>query len=241
MVDRVDQEIGRILEKIRAMGAWDNTILFFLSDNGASAEIMVRGDGHDPNAPPGSAATFLCLGPGWSTAANTPFRRHKIWNHEGGVSTPLIVHWPKGIKRPGQLNETQGHVVDLVPTILALTDTKPLAEYREGTVPGFPGTNLSVAISDAENITLERNAIYFEHEGNAALRWGDWKCVYTKTGEPPEHVAAANSQGTNGWALYNMKLDRGEQNDLAESQPERLAEMVAHWRELNRTFREQER
>ncbi len=241
MVDRVDQEVGRILGKIREMGQWDNTILFFLADNGASAEITVRGDGHDKSAPPGSAATFLSLGPGWSTASNTPFRRHKIWNHEGGVSTPLIVHWPNGIKRRGRLNETQGHVVDLVPTILSLTDTKPLAEYHEEAVPGFPGVDLSAAISETENITLERGAIYFEHEGNAALRRGDWKCVYTRTGEPKERVGAANSEGTTGWALYNMKLDRGEQNDLAETEPERLAEMVSQWRELNRTFREQER
>ena len=76
MVDRMDREIGRVLEQVRAMKAWDNTLIFFLSDNGASAEIMVRGDGHDPNAAPGSAGSFLCIGPGWSSLANTPFRRH---------------------------------------------------------------------------------------------------------------------------------------------------------------------
>ena len=100
MVDRMDREIGRVLDQLRAMGAFENTLIFFLSDNGASAEIMVRDDGHDPAAAPGSAASHLCLGPGWSTVANTPFRRHKTWVHEGGIATPLIVHWPKGIRRP---------------------------------------------------------------------------------------------------------------------------------------------
>ncbi|HEY7423648.1 MAG TPA: sulfatase-like hydrolase/transferase, partial [Gemmataceae bacterium] len=97
MVDRMDREIGRVLDQLRAMKALDNTLVFFLSDNGASAEIMVRGDGHDPDAACGTGATFLCIGPGWSTLCNTPFRRHKTWVHEGGISTPLIVHWPKGI------------------------------------------------------------------------------------------------------------------------------------------------
>ena len=97
MVDRMDQEIGKIVQQLREMGALENTLIMFLSDNGASAEIMVRGDGHDPQALPGSAASYLCLGPGWSTCANTPLRRHKTWVHEGGIATPLIAHWPRGI------------------------------------------------------------------------------------------------------------------------------------------------
>jgi arylsulfatase A-like enzyme len=87
------------------MGKWENTIVMFLSDNGASAEIMVRADGHDPEAPMGSAPTYLCLGPGWSTACNTPFRRHKTWTHEGGTSTPLIVSWPDGITARGESSD----------------------------------------------------------------------------------------------------------------------------------------
>ena len=88
------------------MGAFENTIIFFASDNGASAEIMVRNGGHDPTAPPGSAASYLCLGPGFSSAANTPHRRHKTWVHEGGISTPLVVHWPAGIAAKGELRTT---------------------------------------------------------------------------------------------------------------------------------------
>ena len=94
MVTCMDRQIGRVLDQLHAMNADDNTLVLFFSDNGASAEIAMRGDGHDSNAPQGSAATFLSLGPGWSNAANTPFRRHKIWVHEGGIATPLIARWP---------------------------------------------------------------------------------------------------------------------------------------------------
>jgi arylsulfatase A-like enzyme len=130
MVDRMDQEIGRVLAKLKAMGAFENTLILFASDNGASAEIMVRGDGHDLSAPMGSAATFLCLGPGWSSASNTPFRRHKTWVHEGGIATPLIAHWPQGIDARGELRRTQSHLIAIVPTILQLTvGEHPLASH----------------------------------------------------------------------------------------------------------------
>ncbi|HMO87416.1 MAG TPA: sulfatase-like hydrolase/transferase [Lacipirellulaceae bacterium] len=98
MVDRMDQQIGRVLEQLRAMDALDNTVILVLSDNGASAEMMLRGDGHDPLSEPGAAESYVCLGPGWSRAANTPFRRHKTWVHEGGIASPLIVHWPRNCR-----------------------------------------------------------------------------------------------------------------------------------------------
>ncbi len=120
MVDRMDQEIGRYVAELKSKGLFDNTLIFFGSDNGASAEIMVRNGGHDPTAEPGSAATYLCLGPGFSSASNTPFRRHKTWVHEGGISTPLIVSWPAGIEAKNELRHTPAHVIDFVPTILEL-------------------------------------------------------------------------------------------------------------------------
>ena len=135
MIDRVDQEIGRVLKQLRDMQTFDNTLIFFLSDNGASAEIMVRSDGHDPSAPRGSAASYLSLGPGWSTTCNTPFRRHKTWVHEGGISTPLIVHWPEVVKEKGAFRTNPGHVIDIVPTILAACGTKPLDEWNGQPVP----------------------------------------------------------------------------------------------------------
>ena len=143
MVDRMDREIGRILAQLRAMGAWENTLIFFLSDNGASAEIMVRGDGHDPSADCGTGATFLSIGPGWASLANTPFRKHKTWVHEGGISTPLIVSWPKGITARGELRHSPGHVVDLVPTILDATGREAIRRLGKAVpCPRPPGKSL---------------------------------------------------------------------------------------------------
>ena len=234
MIDRMDREIGRLAEKLRELEVWDDTIIFFFSDNGASAEVMIRGDGHDPAADPGTAGSYLCLGPGWSTAANTPLRRHKVWNHEGGIATPLIVHWPQGMPSRGTLSHSVGHVIDLVPTLMELTGA---AKPADGNPVPLPGNSLLAAIH--EKADLKRTEpLYFEHEGNAALRLGDWKCLYTKTGEPAGHPTAEKSEGTHGWALYDLADDRSEQHDLAAGQPERLQEMVAAWRKLHRRFQE---
>ncbi len=171
MIDRMDREIGRILEQLRSMQAFENTMVCFLSDNGASAEIMVRGEGHDPSAAPGSAATYLCLGPGFSSAANTPFRRHKTWVHEGGISTPFIVHWPDGIAAKNELRSTVAHVIDIVPTILDLASV----EIAAGTAPAMSGKSLkSTFVSDSED---NQEELWFYHEGNRALHQADWKLV----------------------------------------------------------------
>ncbi len=211
MVDRVDQEVGRVVAWLRAHDELEDTAIFVLSDNGASAEILVRGDGHDPAAAPGSAASFLCLGPGWSTAANTPLRRHKIWTHEGGISTPLVVHWPRGIVARGELRSAPGHVIDFVPTLLQLAGLTP--PPREG-APAFPGRSLVPAF--AADVSIERDFLFFQHAGNRALRGGDWKLVASK----PAPTA---------WALYDLATDRGETNDLAAEHPQRVREMAAIW------------
>src|SRR4029453_15201767 len=115
---------------------------FCLSDNGASAEMMVRDDGHDPAAAPGSAKTYLCLGPGWSSVANTPFRRHKTWGHEGGISTPLVVHWPKGKAGGGEWGPGASHFIDIVPTILDAIGGKRPETWNGRPVPNAPGKSL---------------------------------------------------------------------------------------------------
>jgi arylsulfatase len=213
MVDRMDREIGRVIDQVRAMGALDNTLVFFLSDNGASAEIMVRGDGHDPSAAPGSAATFLSIGPGWSSLANTPFRRHKTWVHEGGISTPLIVHWPKGIAARGELRHTPGHVIDLVPTILEVVGGKRLTKWEGGPVPPPPGKSLVPLFARDGKVT--RDFIWWLHEGNRALRAGDWKIVAAGKESP--------------WELYDLGSDRSETKNQAKERPEKVRELSALW------------
>ncbi len=220
MVDRMDQEIGRVLAQIKAMGASENTIVLFLSDNGASAEMMLRGDGNDPNAAPGSAGTFLCLGPGFSSAANTPFRRHKTWVHEGGIATPLIVHWPKGIAAGGELRQTPGHLVDLMPTLLDIVGGKRSETWDGQPAPVPPGKSLVPAL--AKDVPVPHDSIWWQHEGNRALRMGDWKIV----------AAGARSD----WELYDLSKDRSESNNLAAQQPERVKSMAEIWSKQNEEF-----
>lgn len=221
MIDRMDQEIGRILAQVRAMNAWDETLVLFLSDNGASAEIMVRGDGHNQQAAMGSGESYLCLGPGWSSVSNTPFRRHKTWVHEGGIATPLIVHWPAGFAARGELRHTPGHVIDLVPTILEATGVTPVETWNGQPVPAAPGKSLLPVFQ--RDGTLARNSIWWLHEGNRALRVGDWKIV------------SAGKEGA--WELYDLSADRAETKDLAANQPEKLKELVEQWNRQTEEYR----
>jgi arylsulfatase A-like enzyme len=222
MIYRMDREFGRVLDQLRAMGAFDNTLILFLSDNGASAEIMVRDDGHDPTATPGSAATYLCLGPGWSTVANAPFRRHKTWVHEGGITTPFIAHWPKGIPGRGELRHTAGHVIDLVPTVLELTGGKRPEIAVARRVPPLPGKSLMPAfVRDASVI---RDDLWWAHEGNRAIQVGGWKLV------------AAGKDGP--WELYDLSMDRCETKDIAGMHPEKARELAELWTKRLDEFRE---
>ena len=218
MITRMDREIGHVLDQIRAMGAWDDTLILFLSDNGTDATIMVRGDGHDRAAAPGSWQSFLCLGPGWSTVGNTPFRRHKVWVHEGGISTPLIAHWPKGIPARGELRHDVGHVIDLVPTLLELAGGKP--ELPAG-APPLPGRSLLPAFARDGSVT--RDNVFFNHEGNRALRMGDYKLVSAR-------------EDQDAWELFNLATDRCEQHNLAATQPDRVRDMTARWQQLQDSF-----
>jgi arylsulfatase len=220
MIDRMDREIGRVLDQLREMKAFDNTLIFFLSDNGASAEIMVRDDGHDPLAPPGSAASYLCLGPGWSNCSNTPFRRHKTWVHEGGISTPLIAHWPNGIKARGELRRNVGHVIDMVPTILEVTGASRFTTWNDKPVPTPPGHSLVPAFTSDGAVT--RDYLWWSHEGNRAIRVDDWKLV------------AAGKEGD--WELFDLGADRTETKNLAAQNPAKVEELSRLWAQHGKEF-----
>ncbi|MGC4004024.1 MAG: sulfatase-like hydrolase/transferase [Pirellulales bacterium] len=218
MVDRMDQEIGRIVEHLRDKKLLDDTLILFLSDNGASAEIMVRGDGHDPQAPAGSAETFLCLGPGWSSLCNAPLRRHKTWVHEGGISTPLIAHWPRRITDKGGLRTTPVHVIDVAPTVLGLAGATGDASQLND-APARPGEEFA-SLFARDVVRLERTH-WWSHEGNQALRDGDWKIVKTKK---------------SAWELYDLSTDRAETRNVVATQPERLRTLSERWETLDRRF-----
>ena len=220
MVDRMDREIGRVLAQLKAMNAFENTLIFFLSDNGASAELAMRGDGHDPHAECGTGATFLSLGPGWSSLANTPFRRHKTWVHEGGISTPLIVHWPKGIATRGELRNTPGHIIDLTPTILEAVGVKPFVQWNGKPVPRPPGMSLMPLF--AKDGAVGHETLWWLHEGNRAFRRGDWKIVAAGKDSP--------------WELYDQSTDRSETMNLAKEKPEKVRELAAAWKKQSEEY-----
>jgi len=221
MVDRMDREIGRVIEQLKAMGVYENTLIFFASDNGASAEIMVRHGGHDPKAAPGSAASYLCLGPGFSSASNTPFRRHKTWVHEGGTSTPLVVHWPSGIQARGELRHTPAHVIDIVPTILEVAGIDKPTEWDGETIPPAPGKSLVPSLE--RDVNIDRDSLWWMHEGHRAIRVGDWKLV---------------SARGDAWELYDLRTDRAESRNMADKMPEKVQELEALWkRQLNSMIR----
>lgn len=217
MVYRMDQCIGRVIEQLDRMSATKNTLIMFLSDNGASAEIMVRNDGHDPKAPPGSAASYLCLGPGWSTVCNTPFRRHKTWVHEGGCCTPFIVNWPDKLKPTAELRNNPAHAIDVVPTILAACGVE-FAKLTDD-APSPPGASLLPAFE--KDGTVKHNELWWLHEGNRAIRMGDWKLVAAKN---------------DAWELYNLKTDRTETTNLAAQHPDRVKQMSSTWNARLQSF-----
>jgi arylsulfatase A-like enzyme len=211
MITRVDLEIGKVLRQVQQMGAERDTVVVFLSDNGASSEQMIRGDGHDATAPAGSARSFLGLGPGWASASNSPFRLHKSWVNEGGIASPLIVHWPNGIQDRNQLRHDPCHFVDVVPTLVDLAggDARPQG--------GPPLAGRSIAPAFQKDGAAPRDFLYFNHNNNRALRAGDWKLIATGQGGP--------------WELYDLATDRSEQHNVAAANAQRVAQMAKVWGE----------
>jgi arylsulfatase A-like enzyme len=210
MVTRMDQEIGRYMKALEKLGYLENTIVFFCSDNGASTEIMNRADKHTMGATAGSADTYLCLGPGWSSAANTPFRLHKTWVHEGGIATPLVVHWPAGIRQGNAFRSMPAHIVDIAPTLLELAGADPEALSASAEAPG----RSLVPFLDRD-LVIPRAPLFFHHENKKALRHGDWKITTIEEGGE--------------WELYNLAEDRGETRNLAREEPDKLQELVSLW------------
>lgn len=207
-IDRMDQGIGRVLEAVRKSGKEDNTLILFLADNGACAEEKIRGA--KPGVPPGPASSFLSYGRPWANLSNTPFRLYKHWVHEGGISTPLIARWPRGIRNRGRLIHQPGHLVDIMATVIDLARARYPASRNGIPLTPLAGTSLRPAFEDRQR--GEERWLFWEHEGNCAVRHGHWKAV---------------NRYPNRWELYNMEADRTEMTGLAQSEPSRLQAMVA--------------
>ncbi len=200
-IDRMDQSIGRILAKLREIGAEKNTLVMFLSDNGGCAEDIHRGK---PGAVVGTADSYESYGLPWANASNTPFRSYKHWVHEGGISTPFIASWPEVITKSGFIHEP-AHLIDIMATCLDLGR----ADYSKDKTPV---EGLSLAPIFREGKRKGHGEIYWEHEGNRAVRQGKWKLVARHKGE---------------WELYDIDADRTELKDLAAANPDKAKELAA--------------
>ncbi len=252
MIDSMDQGIGRIIAELKRQGQFDNTLIFFLQDNGGCAELMGRAttqrnpyktrpekavyapmskdqqqynsspqqtrDGRavmmGAGAMPGPDDTYVAYGKGWANVSNTPFREYKHWTHEGGISTPLIAHWPNGIPRPqrNKLAQAPGHLIDLMATAVDLSGAKYPAEINGQKIHAMEGVSLRPVLTGKPLKRMQ--PIFWEHESNRAVRAGKWKLV-AKENQP--------------WELYDIEADRTEINNLATKYPDKVKELSAQW------------
>jgi arylsulfatase A-like enzyme len=212
MIDTMDRSVGLLVEGLRERGQLDNTLILFVSDNGGNAESGPNGRYEGAN--PGDAHSNVYLGQNWATLNNTPFRKWKHYVHEGGTATPLIAHWPTGIaeSQRGQLNHQPGHVVDIMPTVVAVTLAQYPSKRESHAIDPIKGVSLLPAFSGKPLVRDE--PIYFNHEDNRAVRDGQWKLV-----------ALADQP----WELYNIQADRTELHNLASQHPDRVDTMAAQY------------
>lgn len=208
-IDRMDQGIGRIVESLTKEGMLDDTLILFMADNGACAEIIERGEGGELGGP----ESFSSYGVGWAWFSNGFLRLFKHWVHGGGVSSPLIAHWPARIPQQarGQLRRQPGHLIDIMATCVDVAGAKYPVELAGNKITPLEGKSLLPALADK---AIERDAIYWEHEGNKAVLAYPWKLV---------------SRHPGNWELYNLTKDRGETTDLARTEPARVRMMAAQW------------
>jgi len=212
VVEHMDRAVGALIDGLRQRGELDNTLVLFLSDNGGNAESGVPGrlDG----AHPGDAHSEVFVGQCWATLNNTPFVRYKHYTDEGGIATPLIVHWPNGIPRArnGKLEPQPGHVIDIMPTCLDVAGAEYPPAFNGKPLTPLQGVSLRPAF--AGQPLARPQPIFWEHEGNRAILDGQWKLV------------ALSDQP---WRLYDVIKDRTEQRDLAAAEPERARALAAKW------------
>ncbi len=212
-VDRMDQNVGKLVAALKAQDELDDTLIFFLSDNGGCAEGGMLGRGPLEILTTKNGYT-QAYGQAWANASNTPFRKYKHWVHEGGIASPLVAHWPDGISAKGELRTQPSHLIDLMATAVDLAGADYPATYGGNSITPLEGKSLVPAFS---NDPIVRDAIYWEHEGNRAVRRGKWKLVAENLGP---------------WELYDMEADRTETNDLMPLYPEvgrGMIEMYTDW------------
>ncbi|MGQ8338690.1 arylsulfatase [Sunxiuqinia sp. A32] len=220
-VDLMDQNIGYLVDYLEKNELIDNTVIIFIDDNGACAEGGELGGG-----PASQLETlegyFLSYGRAWANASNTPFKRYKHWIHEGGISSPMIVHWPNGIKKEdqGKFVRQYGFLPDLMATFVDLGEAEYPTEFNGHQIHPMQGKSL-VPLFKGVDEPVHTEPIFWEHEGNKAVRLGKYKLV----------MAWNYKQEDQKWELYDIEKDRTEMNDLADTMPEKVEEMSGMWEE----------
>ncbi len=255
MTTYMDMSIGRVVASLKANGMYENTLILFLQDNGACAEeldwigerptdtptlgvnqlqtemipfktrdgglIKVMKDGW-----PGDPDGYTAYGRNWANASNTPFREYKHWVHEGGISSPLIAHWPDGINDKGAWRNEPSHLIDIMATCLDVGGATYPSTYNGHKITPLEGKSLVPAFA---NKSLEREAIYWEHEGNRAVRMGKWKIVSKASKQRSFLWDKVERLKLEDWELYDMDKDRTEMNDISESHREIVQQMADMW------------
>ncbi|MSU48948.1 MAG: arylsulfatase [Opitutus sp.] len=212
-VHHMDLSVGRLVDGLRQRGELDNTLILFMSDNGGNAESGPNG--RSEGDPTEATSNWYC-GESWANLENTPFRRFKHYNHEGGIASPLIAHWPAGIKAKGEFRPQPGHLIDIMATCVDVGGAKYPTEFNGKPIVPMEGMSLRPAfLSPAAPVSASPRPLFWEHEGNAAVRVGDRKLV---------RLGRAGA-----WELYNLKTDRTELHNVAAAEPARAKELAARW------------
>ena len=220
MIDRVDQNVGKLVAHLKKSKTFDDTLIFFLADNGGCQEGGMLGRGNFYDIEKRNQEHANSYGEAWANASNTPFRLYKHFVHEGGAATPFFMHWPKGIKARKDWYREPAQLIDVMPTILDLAGADYPKTYKGNDILPIDGLSLRPAFSGKP---LKRGEPFFvEHENNAFVRDGKWKLV-------GRGVSASGGVVPSRWELYDIDKDRTETNNLAATHPERTKEMAGQW------------
>lgn len=212
MIEAMDQGIGQVMDALQKHNLTENTLVLFLSDNGGNLEGGLAGGGPASDLGKHLTIPMLTYGQSWGNASNTPFREYKHFSFEGGISTPLLAVWPKGITVKDRWETQPGHLTDIMPTLVELSGATYPTTFQGNTIKPMEGISLVPTFTGK---ALNRTKpIFFEHEGNRAIRDGKWKLV---------------ALDKKPWELYDMEADRSELNNLAAKDPARVAAMTTQW------------
>ena len=212
MVDSVDQNIGRLVDHLKRKGVFENTLIMLCSDNGGCPFERTRGQQRDPWDP----ESYWCYDVGWAHASNTPFRWYKQNQHEGGISSPMIVHWPARLSAAaGSISHQPGHLIDLLPTCLDVAAATYPTDWQGKTIAPVQGRSLlPLMLGETRE---PHDFLYFQFSDNRAIRQGDWKAVSARGG---------------AWELYDLSIDRTELDNLALKKPDQLQTLVQLWHQV---------